>query len=173
MLNYPTRPKILLIPIFWLLLLLSILCNNRQGFPLPALMIVTKVAIFLFTLNKMACSNNPDFTPREGGVWNPTQEFSLVNQDIQVTQRDKKSSFHVRFPNIWISYKLPKITDKTTYDNWLADQMIFWQMQLNFDVWYATTGCGIAKEHFNHPNRMTRSVFRFHAYYQIGGSCRR
>lgn len=106
---------------------------------------------------------NQDFQPRTGGRFKPTHGFSLVNQDIRV---NRKNSFHVRFPNIWDKYKLPKVTDKTVYDSWLADQMIFWQMQLNFAVWCATTGSGVGKDLLSHPDPMTRSIFRFHAYYQ-------
>ena len=53
------------------------------------------------------------------------------------------------------------------HDNWLSSQMQFWQNQLNFAVWCVTTGCGVSKEHLRHKDPMTRSVFRFHAYYQI------
>ena len=103
--------------------------------------------------------------PRTGGVFEPTHNFSLVTQYIQV---NKKGKFHVKFPNIWLSYKLPKVVEKETYDNWLSNQMQFWQNQLNFAVWCATSGCGVSKTiHLQHKNPMLRSVFRFHAYYQI------
>ncbi len=101
---------------------------------------------------------------RAGGVFEPSHEFSLVNQDIRA---NRKKSFRVRFPNIWESYKLPKITNPEIYDRWLDSQMIFWQMQLNFAIWCATSGCGVSKEHLKHQNPMIKSVFRFHAYYQI------
>ena len=102
--------------------------------------------------------------PRVGGVFEPTHEFSLVNQEIRI---NKKSSFYVKFPNIWQGYKLPRIMEKEIYDRWLSDQMSFWQNQLNFAVWCATTGCGVSKKQLKNPDPMTRSVFRFHAYYQI------
>ncbi len=101
---------------------------------------------------------------RPGGVFKLSHEFSLVNQDIRV---NRKNSFRVRFPNVWQSYKLPKITNKTMYDRWLDSQMIFWQLQLNFAIWCATTGCGVSKEHVRHENLMIRRVLRFHAYCQI------
>jgi hypothetical protein len=107
---------------------------------------------------------NPNFTPRTGGVFEPTHGFSLVNQEIQV---NKKGSFYVKFPNVWQKYKLPRVTGKSVYDDWLASQMQFWQNQLNFAVWCATSGCGVSKVHLSHHDLMTRSVFRFHAYYQI------
>ena len=107
---------------------------------------------------------------RPGGVNEPSNNFSLVGQDIQVRATGGGSkSFHVRFPNVWDKYKLPKVTEKEVYDNWLSSQMQFWQnqLQLNFAVWCATTGCGVSKEHLRHKDLMTRSVFRFHTYYQI------
>ena len=105
---------------------------------------------------------DPDYQPRAGGVF-----------EIRV---NSKSSFSVKFPNIWMSYKLPKITEKTVYDSsvydsiydvWLSNQVQFWQNQLNFALWCATTGCGLPKEYLNHENPMIKSVFRFHSYYQI------
>ena len=105
---------------------------------------------------------------RPGGVNEPISNFSLVEQDIQVRATGGGSkSFHVRFPNVWDKYKLPKVTEKEVYDDWLSSQMQFWQNQLNFALWCATTGCGVSKEHLRHKDPMTRSVFRFHAYYQI------
>ena len=105
---------------------------------------------------------------RPGGVNEPINNFSLVEQDIQVRATGRGSkSFHVRFPNVWDKYKLPKVTEKEVYDNWLSNQMQFWQNQLNFAVWCATTGCGVSKAHLRHKDPMTRSVFRFHTYYQI------
>ena len=64
-------------------------------------------------------------------------------------------------------YKLPRVTDKTVYDNWINSPMQFWQNQLNFAVWCATTGSGVSKEDLHHSNLMIRSVLRFHVYYQI------
>ena len=108
---------------------------------------------------------DPDVKYRTGGVFETTHQFSLVNQSIQV---NKHSSFKAKFPNIWTNYKLPKITDSKSYNNWISNPMQFWQNQLNFAVWCATTGCGVSKyNHLKHKDPMIRSVFRFHAYYQI------
>ena len=50
---------------------------------------------------------------RPGGVNEPINDFSLVEQDIQVRATGGGSkSFHVRFPNVWDKYKLPKVTEK-------------------------------------------------------------
>ena len=99
-----------------------------------------------------------------GGFYNPSHQFSLVNQRIVVKS---KKYFIARFPNIWSKYKLPRVDDAEVYANWISNQMQFWQNQLNFALWCATTGCGVGKKHLRHTNPMIRSVFRFHAYYQI------
>jgi len=107
----------------------------------------------------------PDVKYRTGGVYETTHQFSLVNQSIQV---NKNGKFNVRFPNIWIAYKLPKVKEPEIYAAWLDNHMQFWQNQLNFAVWCATSGCGVSKyDHLRHKDPMIRSVFRFHAYYQI------
>ena len=54
------------------------------------------------------------------------------------------------------------------YDSWITNQMQFWQNQLNFAIWCATTGCGVSKlDHLRNKDPMIRSVFRFYTYYQI------
>jgi hypothetical protein len=106
-----------------------------------------------------------DVKYRVGGVYEPTHQFSLVNQTIQVNKRGK---FKALFPNIWRKYKLPPIEHEEHYNTWNANPMQFWQNQLNFAVWCATTGCGVSKtHHLQHKDPIIRSVFRFHVYFQI------
>ena len=46
--------------------------------------------------------------------------------------------------------------------------MQFWQNQLNFAVWCATTGCGVSLEdHLSAADGFLQSVYGFHVYYQI------
>ena len=102
---------------------------------------------------------------RVGGVYSATHQFSLVNQNIQI---NKTGRFTAKFPNIWDAYKLPKIKDSKIYDSWIKSPLIFWQNQLHFAIWAASSGCGISKkDHLQHPNPIIRTVFRFHMYYQI------
>ena len=112
---------------------------------------------------------NEDAKYRTGGVYEPTHQFSLVHQVITIKTGIKRGkSFDVRFPNIWLSYKLPLVKEAAIYDNWIANQMQLWQNQLNFAIWCATSGCGVSKlDHLKHKDPMIRSVFRFHTYYQI------
>ena len=46
--------------------------------------------------------------------------------------------------------------------------MQFWQNQLNFAIFCATTGCGIDYEnHIQAKDPLIRAVFRFHVYCQV------
>ena len=102
---------------------------------------------------------------RVGCQYAQSHAFSLVHQ-IMTIKKDK--SFEIRFPDIWESYKLPIVKNPEIYENWTTNQMQFWQNQLNFAVWCATSGCGVSKlDHLKHKDPMIRTVFRFHAYYQI------
>ena len=98
---------------------------------------------------------NEDAEYRVGGVYEPTHRFSLVHQVITI-KRGK--SFDVRFPNIWRSYKLPLVKEAEIYKTWINNQMQFWQNQLNFAIWFATSGCGVSKlDHLKHKDPMIRS----------------
>ena len=100
-----------------------------------------------------------------GASYSSTHQFSLVNQTITIKPN---ANFKVRFPSIWNNYKLPQIKTKETYNLWISNPIQFYQNQLNFAIWAATTGCGVSKEdHLRHKNPIIRSVFRFHVYYQI------
>ena len=108
---------------------------------------------------------NSDVKYRIGGVFEPTHQFSLINQIITIK---RNSNFKVSFLSFWESYKLPQIKDKKVYENWISNPIQFYQNQLNFAIWAATTGCGISKlDHLRHKNPIIRSIFRFHVYYQI------
>ena len=39
--------------------------------------------------------------------------------------------------------------------------------QLNFAMFCATGALGIFWQHFNHPNLLVRSVYRFHVYFHV------
>ena len=100
-----------------------------------------------------------------GGVYEPTHQFSLVNQTFTIKPN---GTFHSKFPDIWSNYKLPIVKDPEIYNTWLKTPMQFWQNQINFAVWISTTGSGISKkDHLQHKDPIIRSVFRFHVYYQI------
>ena len=87
----------------------------------------------------------------------------IVDQNIIVKS---DGSFKVSFPNILEKYKLPYVESDALVNRWRTDWMQFWQNQLHFAVWCATTGCGVD---FNHHLKAEGigSMFMFHVYYQI------
>ena len=69
---------------------------------------------------------------RVGGVYEPTHQFSIVNQKITIKHN---KSFDVRLPNIWNKYILPQVKgQETLYKTWINNSMQFWQNQLNFNI---------------------------------------
>ena len=77
-------------------------------------------------------------------------------------------SFNAKMPALFSDYLLPKITNDNLVRLWGSHPIQFYQNQLNFAVYCATTGCGVSYvNHLNHLDPLTRSVYNFHAYYQI------
>ena len=64
---------------------------------------------------------------------------------------------------------LPYVESDALVRSWNYTPMRFWQNQLNFAVWCATTGCGVSYE--DHLSGdipgFAKSMFMFHVYYQI------
>ena len=55
--------------------------------------------------------------------------------------------FNVEHVDIFEKYFLPTITkDVNKLVSWQYKPMQFWQNQLNFATWCATTGCGVSYE---------------------------
>ena len=101
----------------------------------------------------------------------PTGHVVSTNNDINITQGRIQVSddvyFEVNYQNIFNNYILTISSDDLVVA-WNSNQMQFWQNQLNFATWCATTGCGVSfKDHLNNNTPMLRSLYRFHIYYQI------
>jgi hypothetical protein len=90
------------------------------------------------------------------------ENFSKLK--IYVNEMD---SFQANNLNIFTNYVLSFFNDETI-QKWLGScDMSFYQNQLNFAVWCASSGCGVSsKDHLNAKNNLLASVFRFHVYYQ-------
>src|ERR1043166_4554671 len=81
----------------------------------------------------------------------------LTKLKIYVNEKD---SFEARNLNVFTNYVLAFFDDKTI-QKWLAKcDMTFYQNQLNFAVWCASSGCGISvQEHLNSKDNLLSSVF--------------
>ena len=88
--------------------------------------------------------------------------------------------FTTKFRKIFTKAKI-KITTSKYARKWLkGPDMSFWQQQLNFALWCATTGCGVSREML-FPSSLNlseqiRTFYQFHVYYttrkilyEIGG----
>jgi len=129
-------------------------------------------------------------------------EDVLVNLRICVTpdgSHDGEASFSVKLHNIFKQFTKISTNSYTKCFKYLrAEALTRWEIQRNFAVWCATSGCGIAMTHllsnifdndpqfktmsrelkekyenkFNLPNEIM-SMFRFHVYYQTKGFLKR
>ena len=90
--------------------------------------------------------------------------IGLNSLEVFVTQKD---SFNIKVLNPFKHYLNPPITNDIVPKRWFSHPMQFFQNQLNFAIFCATTGCGVSYvNHLNHSDNLMRSVYQFHAYYQ-------
>ena len=117
-----------------------------------------------------AFSYNPNAKYRPSGVYK-TKDPDIIKQTIEVEQPSDASgsSFKVKFPDVFDKNMLPYVESDALVRAWNNTPMRFWQNQLNFAVWCATTGCGVSYE--DHLSGdipgFAKSMFMFHVYYQI------
>ena len=87
---------------------------------------------------------------------------------VRVQADDPQKFFEAEYPDIFEHYIMPKSYSDKWLQAWRTTPMQFWQNQLNFAVWCATTGCGVSVEdHLTPDDGFLQSVYRFHVYYQI------
>ena len=117
-----------------------------------------------------AFSYNPNAKYQPSGVYK-TKDPDIIKQTIEVKQPSDASgsSFKVKFPDVFDKNMLPYVESDALVRSWNNTPMRFWQNQLNFAVWCATTGCGVSYE--DHLSGdipgFAKSMFMFHVYYQI------
>jgi len=96
----------------------------------------------------------------------------LIGPDIFVT---KSAAFSIKYLDIYSKYVLPATEGNIDVARrWHNAPMDFWQTQLNFATWCATTGCGVSvRDHIigrydfaPESAQLSKSIFRFHVYYQ-------
>lgn len=112
----------------------------------------------IFKLNPDAKYHIPN---RWDKITSPPIDFTKLQ--IFVNEND---SFQARNLNVFTDYVLT-FFDAATISRWLSKcDMSFYQNQLNFAVWCASSGCGVSYEHLNAEKKLLSAVFRFHMYYQ-------
>ena len=95
----------------------------------------------------------------------------LQEANIQVVAPEVVSGrgdFTVQLQDVFRSYRLPHISSESIITLWSEAPMGFYQNQVNFAMWCATTGCGVSwRDHLDIDRPLARAVFRFHVYYQM------
>ena len=96
---------------------------------------------------------------------NPTKTFDPIAGTIEVGAGT--SGFKTKYQNVFDKYEMPWVKSNGMVHAWNSKPMQFWQNQLNFAVWCATTGCGVSlQDHLFAEDPQIRSLYRFHFYYQ-------
>ena len=76
--------------------------------------------------------------------------------------------FQVKVDNPFTKYLYPDINDDSIPKMWNSNPIQFYQNQINFAVFCATTGCGVSYvNHLNHSDEMIKSIYLFHFYFQV------
>lgn len=128
-------------------------------------------------MDRKAFNFNCDAKYRTGGNYSSkVGTEQLVRSTIQVladsvnreSNRREATSFEANFPDVFQKYLLPYVKSDQLVQAWNSHPMQFWQNQLNFAVWCATTGCGVSSEdHLAASDPLMKALYTFHAYYQI------
>ena len=115
--------------------------------------------------------NTPQPVPAVDFSDNITESVAdLFNKEmkIYVTPTDY---FTTKFRKIFTKAKIKVITVKYARKWIKGPDMTFWQQQLNFALWCATTGCGVSREMLFPSNsglnlsEQIRTFYQFHVYY--------
>ena len=115
-------------------------------------------------------NKGPQPVPAVSFTDNTAQSIAdLFNKEmkIYVTPTDY---FTTNFRKIFTKAK-SKVTTANYARKWIkGPDMSFWQQQLNFALWCATTGCGISREMLFpnsglHLSEQIRTFYQFHVYY--------
>ena len=120
--------------------------------------------------------SSPHFGPFTWYEVNPASKYYLPtkwDKQIDVAGVTKlkvyvnnTDCFEARNLNIFTNYTLT-FFNAGLISKWVNKcDMSFYQNQLNFAVWCATSGSGVSMEHLASPENLMASVFRFHVYYQ-------
>ena len=111
-------------------------------------------------------NSKANYQPNGGCYLQILSDKDLYKQTIVISSKD---TFLARFPNIFVDYLLGQmhVGDKL-WTNWNKAPIKFWQTQLNFTVFCASSACRVSSAHLNYTKYpMIRSVYQFHVYYHV------
>ena len=106
-----------------------------------------------------------NYQPNGGRYLQILSGKDLYKQMIVVSAKTRDT-----FPaNVFVDYPLGQmhVGDKS-WMNWNQAPLKLWQTQLNYQVFYALSACGVSSAHLNYTKHpMIRSVYHFHVYYHV------
>ena len=100
----------------------------------------------------------------------PVRSFNPKNIPVDALHIavSPEESFSVKVSSPLNKYLNPPIKSDSIANMWLSHPRQFYQNQINFAVYCATTACGVSyADHLNHSDAFVQSVYRFHFYYQF------
>ena len=115
-------------------------------------------------------NSDASYKPNGGRYLQLITAKDLYIQNITVAEHNgnHNDSFQVKFPNIFTNYPLGAVrVEDQKFKDWDHYKFTIWQSQLNFEVFCASSACGVSVGHLNAKEPMIRSIYRFHVYYHI------
>ena len=115
-------------------------------------------------------NSDASYKPNGGTYLQLITAKDLYIQNVTVAEHDggHSDSFQVKFPNVFTNYPLGAVrVEDQKFKDWDHYKFTIWQSQLNFEVFCASSACGVSVEHLNAKEPMIRSIYRFHVYYHI------
>ena len=121
--------------------------------------------------NPYAFNRDASYPARAGFPRNVARK-DLLEAHMQVVIPAKagggRGDFMAHLRDIFEHYRLPYVKSEEILNRWHQSPMDFSQNQVNFAMWLATSGCGVSwRDHLDIDQPLSRSVFRFHVYYQV------
>ena len=110
-----------------------------------------------------------NYQPNGGRYLQILSGKDLYKQTIVMSAGSHGDTFPARFQNIFVDYPLGqmRVGDKL-WKNWNKAPLKLWQTQLNYDVFCASSACGVSSAHLNYTKHpMIRSVYHFHICYNM------
>lgn len=107
---------------------------------------------------------SPDKPGQYAAKFEEKTNLNIVKQSIIVSSNGE--SFYISFENIFDKYLLFNEKSNEITKRFQTNPFMFWQNQLNFAIWCATTGCGVDYNNHLKSKGLVGSMFLFHVYYQ-------
>ena len=90
-----------------------------------------------------------------------------LNKPTIVVKSREGETFQTNFKDLFSDYLLPDIRTDADINRYKTQPLNFYQNQLNFAVWCATSGCGVGLDILSSKDVTIANLFKFHVYFTI------